>query len=133
MKHGILLTHGPVGDAMIEAVRHIMGLDDGLHALSVTDMSITEISSRLKSLVNAPDEQQDGVFIMASLRGGSCWNVAVGLAKEYPHIKVLSGVNLAMVLSFVTKRDQLSMDDLAIEVYQDGTRGICLLTPGKPC
>ncbi len=133
MKQGILLTHGPVGDAMIEAVRTIMGIDEGLYAISVTNMSITEIASRLRALVTAPAAEQDGVLIMASLRGGSCWNVSVGIAKEYPGIKVLSGLNLAMVLSFISKRDSLAMPELAEEVYQDGVRGVCLLTPGKPC
>ncbi len=133
MKQGILLTHGPVGDAMIEAVRTIMGIDEGLYALSVTNMSITEIASRLRALVKTPAGDEDGVLIMASLRGGSCWNVAVGIAKEFPGIKVLSGVNLAMVLSFVTKRDQLSLQELAEEVYQDAAEGVCLLASGKPC
>ncbi len=134
MKQGILLTHGPVGDAMIEAVRTIMGIDEGLYALSVTNMSITEIASRLRALVKTPaGDEEDGVLIMASLRGGSCWNVAVGIAKEFPGIKVLSGVNLAMVLSFVTKREQLSLQELAEEVYQDAAEGVCLLASGKPC
>ena len=131
MKHAILLTHGPIGEALIEAVRGIMGLDDGLHALTVTNMSIAEIASRLRALISGPDERQDGVLIMASLRGGSCWNVAVSIASDYKHVGVLSGVNLSMVLSFITKRESLSLEDLAAEVQHDGARGICLLSPDK--
>ena len=133
MKHAILLTHGPIGEALIEAVRGIMGFDEGLHALAVTDMSITEIASRLSALVSGPDERQDGVLIMASLRGGSCWNVAVSIASDYKHVRALSGVNLPMVLSFITKRESLSLDDLAAEVQHDAARGICLLDPGSGC
>ncbi len=133
MKHAILLTHGPIGEALIEAVRGIMGLDDGLHALTVTNMSIAEIASRLRALISGPDERQDGVLIMASLRGGSCWNVAVSIASDYKHVGVLSGVNLSMVLSFITKRESLSLEDLAAEVQHDGARGICLLSPDKGC
>ncbi len=133
MKHAILLTHGPIGDAVIEAVRGIMGLDEGLHALSVTDMSIAEIAARLKALVAGPDEMQDGVIIMASLRGGSCWNVAASVASEYQNVRVIAGVNLPMVLSFFTKRQNLTLDQLAEEVYRDGTRGICMLTAVKSC
>ncbi len=126
MKHAILLTHGPIGDALIEAVRGIMGLDEGLHALVVNNMSVAEISARLLALINAPEEQQDGVLIMASLKGGSCWNVAVATAKDHEHVRVLSGVNLSMVLSFITKRDLLSLDELANTVVKDGLRGIAL-------
>jgi mannose/fructose-specific phosphotransferase system component IIA len=126
MKHAILLTHGPIGEALIEAVRGIMGLDEGLHALVVNNMSVAEISARLLSLINAPEEQQDGLLIMASLKGGSCWNVAVAMAKDHNHVRVLSGVNLSMVLSFITKRDLLTLDDLANTVVRDGLRGIAL-------
>jgi mannose/fructose/sorbose-specific phosphotransferase system IIA component len=133
MKHAILLTHGPIGDALVEAVRGIMGLDDGLHALSVTDMSIAEIASRLQAMVTGPDEKQDGVIIMASLRGGSCWNVAVGIASQHSNVRVLSGVNLPMVLSFITKRQDLTLEQLVEEAHHDGLRGICLLSPGKSC
>ncbi len=126
MKHAILLTHGPIGDALIEAVRGIMGLDEGLHSLMVNNMSVAEINSRLLALINAPEELQDGVVIMASLKGGSCWNVAVATARNHRQVRVVSGVNLAMVLSFITKRDDLSLDDLADAVVKDGLRGIAL-------
>ena len=126
MKHAVLLTHGPIGDAMIEAVRGIMGLDEGLHALSVTNMSVAEISERLMSLVNAPEEQQEGVIIMASLKGGSCWNVAVAVSRDNAKVKVVSGLNLAMVLSFVTKRDHWDLDALTEAVVKDALRGISI-------
>jgi len=126
MIHGIILTHGPIGDAMIEAVRGIMGLDEGLHSLIVNNMSVTEISARLSALIHAPEVKQDGVIVMASLKGGSCWNVAVAVAKDHAHVRVISGVNLSMVLSFVTKRDLLTLDKLADAVVKDGLRGIAL-------
>lgn len=124
MKNAILITHGPIGDAIIEAVRGIMGVDEGLHALSVTDMSLAEISARLAALVNAPENQDDGLIVMASLKGGSCWNVSAAIAGNNPNVRVVSGVNLPMVLSFVTKRDSLSLDDLVETLERDGQRGV---------
>jgi len=124
MIHAIILTHGPIGDAIIEAVRGIVGIDKGLHALSVTNMSVEEITQRLLALVNGPEEQKDGAIIMASLKGGSCWNVAIAVARDYPKVKVISGVNLPMVLSFVTKRNSLDIDELTDVVENDGLRGI---------
>ncbi|MBN2357741.1 hypothetical protein JXO59_16640 [candidate division KSB1 bacterium] len=126
MKYAILLTHGPIGEAMIEAARGITGLDEGLHALSVTNRSLDEIALRLKSLVDAPEESREGVIILASLKGGSCWNVAAALAKDHAMIRVVSGLNLSMVLSFLTKRDDLSLDALSEEIVRDGLRGIDL-------
>ncbi len=127
MKHGIILTHGPIGVAMIEAVRGIVGIDEGLHALSVTNMSVDEITQRLRAIVNGPEEKQEGAIIMASLKGGSCWNVAVAVAKDHPKVKVLSGVNLPMVLSFVMKRESMTIDELICELENDGLKGITKL------
>ncbi len=124
MKHAILLTHGPIGDALIDAVEGIMGMEEGLHSLSVTNMSVAEITDRLLALVNGPDEKQDGVIIMASLKGGSCWNVSVSVAMRHSNVRVVSGVNLPMVLSFMTKRDTMDIDELAESIEKDGTRGI---------
>ena len=124
MKNAVLVTHGPIGEAIIVAVKGIMGVEDGLHALEVTNMSVTEISQRLFALVSAPEEQEDGVIIMASLRGGSCWNVSVAVSRDYKNVRVVSGVNLPMVLSFMTKRDSHSLDELTGIVKHDAEKGI---------
>ena len=131
MIHGILLTHGPIGDALIEAVAGITGFSEGLHALSVTNMSIAEITARLLSLVNAPQEKQDGVIIMASLKGGSCWNVSVSVALQRKNVYVVSGVNLPMVISFMMKRDNLDIETLVQTLEKDGLRGINIFNDGS--
>ena len=124
MINAVFVTHGPVGEALIEAVRGIIGIDKGLHALSVTNMSVEEIYQRLSALVNAPEEKKDGIIILASLKGGSCWNVSAAIAQENPKVKVISGANLPMALSFVTKRDDYPLDELAEEIRKDGEAGI---------
>jgi mannose/fructose-specific phosphotransferase system component IIA len=126
MKRGILITHGPIGAAIIEAVRSIIGTDEGLYALSVNEFSMTDLARELERLIAACDDC-DGVIVMSSLKGGSCWNVSALTSKERARIRVLSGVNLPMVLSFITKRDALSLDDLAEKMAADGKRGIDLL------
>ena len=124
MKHAIIVTHGPIGDAMIKAVDSIMGITDGLFELAVTDMSVAEITERLLSLVTAPEEKQDGVIIMASLKGGSCWNVSVSIAMKHKNVRVVSGVNLPMVLSFLSKRESMDLDELSESIEQEAIRGI---------
>ncbi len=128
MKHGILITHGPIGDAIIQATCTILGIDDGLHALDVTEMSIEEITERLKSIINSPERQEQGVIVMASLLGGSCWNVSAAVAKEAQNVEVVSGVNLPMVLSFMTKREQMPVKELAQVLVNDGHRSVTKLT-----
>jgi len=126
MKHAVIITHGPIGEALIEATRNILGMDDGLHAITVTGMSLTEIKDRLLAIVNSPDENE-GVVILVCLQGGSCWNVSAVIAMQEENVRLISGVNLPMLLSFMTKRDFLTLDDLADKLEKDGIRGILKL------
>lgn len=127
MKHGVVIAHGPFGKAIIEAVESIMGSAEGVFPLSVTEMSVKDIESRLSSIINEPKEGVDGIVIMACLRGGSSWNVSAALAKGKDHVRVLSGVNLGMLLTFLIKRDSMSLDDLVDDLLQEGKNGITKL------
>jgi PTS system mannose-specific IIA component len=126
MKRGILITHGPIGAAIIEAVRGIIGTDEGLYALSVNEFSALDLTRKLEKLIDDSDDG-DGVILMASLKGGSCWNVSAMSSRHRRNVRTLSGVNLPMVLSFITKREKLSLDDLAKKLAEDGKRGIDFL------
>ncbi len=127
MKHAVVIAHGPLGAAYIDAAKSIMGTDEGLFAMSVTDMSVTEIASRLGSIVNEVREDVDGIIIMACLRGGSSWNVSAAVAKDKPHVRLVSGVNLAMLLTFLTKRDSLSLDELVKKMKEEAIKGVTSL------
>ncbi|MBN1466624.1 hypothetical protein JXA02_12765 [candidate division KSB1 bacterium] len=127
MKHGVVIAHGPLGAAFIDAAASIMGKTEGLHSLSVTDMSIQEIESRLQAIVNEPHDDVDAIIIMACLRGGSSWNVSAAVTKGLDHVRLVSGVNLAMLLTFLLKRSSLSLDELAEEMKKDAVKGITSL------
>lgn len=124
MINGILVTHGHIGEAIIEAVKGIIGTGEGLYSLNVMNMSVEEIHHRILALVNAPEEKDEGVIIMASLKGGSCWNVSAAIARMHHNVRLVSGVNLPMVLSFVTKRSVLPLTELAAQIKKDGEQGI---------
>jgi mannose/fructose-specific phosphotransferase system component IIA len=127
MKQGVVIAHGPLGAAYIEAAKTIMGTDDGLFALSVTDMSVHEIASRLESIVNDTREDVDGIVIMACLRGGSSWNVSAAVVRDKPKVQLISGVNLAMLLTFLTKRDSLPLDELTAKLKSEAVDGVTIL------
>ncbi|MFZ5519462.1 MAG: PTS sugar transporter subunit IIA [Candidatus Zhuqueibacterota bacterium] len=120
---GVILTHGPMGPAIIKAAETILGSIDSIFELSTTNLSLTDICDRLKSKI-ASENCDDGTIIMVSLKGGSCWNAAVTISRQLPNIEVVSGVNLPMFISFVTKRNQVGLRELAEKIKFDGIRGI---------
>lgn len=120
---GIILTHGPMGPAIIKAAATILGDIDSIYELSTTNLSLNDICDRLIKTIKS-ENWNDGTIIMVSLKGGSCWNAAVTTANQLPDIEVVSGVNLAMFISFLTKRNQLDLGELAEKIKLDGIRGI---------
>ena len=123
---GIVLTHGIIGNALIDAAKSILGEVDHIHDISTTGLSLDSINSRLKETI-ATQNWGDGTIIMVSLMGGSCWNAGVALARQQPNIEVVSGVNLMMLISFLSKRDRHSLTALSEIIKQDGIRGITRL------
>jgi mannose PTS system EIIA component len=126
MKHGIIIAHGPLGRAFIEAAKSIIGSDEGLFPLSVTEMSVTEIKARLNSLIDEPRADVDGIVIMACLRGGSSWNVSAAMIKDRPDVRLVSGCNLAMVVSFLMNRSAMPLDPLVETILSDAKQGVML-------
>ncbi len=124
---GIVLTHGHIGTSLINAAESILGEIDNIHALSTKGLSLQDINTKLRQIVST-ENWADGTIIMASLMGGTCWNSGVGLARQLPHIEVISGINLTMLISFLSKRDQYSVSDLIQIIQKDAIRGIERLT-----
>lgn len=120
---GIVLTHGHIGTALINAAESILGEIDNIHALSTRGLSLLDINTKLKQIVST-ENWEGGTIIMASLMGGTCWNSGVGLARHLPNIEVISGVNLTMLISFLSKRDQYSLSELTEMIRKDAIRGI---------
>lgn len=120
---GIVLTHGEIGAALIEAAKMILGEVDNVYSVSTTNLSLIDINTRLKQIISS-ENWGDGTIIMVSLLGGSCWNSAVGLTRQRPKVEVVSGVNLTMLISFLSKRERFSLPELAVVIKDDGIRGI---------
>ena len=126
MIKGVLLSHGQIAQAVFDAAQRILGEIKGVQMLSVTSLSAVDIYKRLEEAVR-DIETEDSIVILASLKGGSGWNAAAKLAKTNDKIKVVSGVNLPMFLSFVTKRDKIPLSELMETLCADAIRGIDVL------
>lgn len=123
---GIVVTHGPMAQPLIEAAETILGKVENIRALSTTPYSLREIVAEIEKIIDE-ESWEDGVLILASLRGGSCWNAAVLVTNQRKNVQVVSGVNLPMLISFLNKRDSLALSELAETVHNDGIRGIVKL------
>jgi PTS system mannose-specific IIA component len=115
---GVIVGHGKLAAALIGAVEQISGPDRGLVAISNSDCDRGTLEERILS---AATPGPSIVFI--DMPSGSCHFAAMRRLQSSPDIKVVTGVNLAMLLEFVFHRDD-PVEQLAAHVAEVGARAV---------
>ncbi|MCX7698766.1 MAG: PTS sugar transporter subunit IIA [Candidatus Goldbacteria bacterium] len=94
----LLVSHYTFAESLKETVELIIGERKNLAAVSISkDDKIDFFSSKLKQAVDSLDEG-DGVLILADMFGGSPSNVALSLYAKNDRVKIITGVNLPLVI-----------------------------------
>ena len=116
---GVVVAHGPMARAMVDAVRKIAGdAADGLHPLSNDGKSPIQLRADLdQALGDGP------VILFVDLQAGSCGVAALSSCRGSARRVVVSGVNLPMLLDFVFHRE-LPIDELAERAIDHGRDAI---------
>ncbi len=123
----IVLSHGQVAQALIDACKQILGECKNVYALNCEGLTPKGIYDNITHLIES-ENLKDGLFILVGLRGGSCWNAAARILRERQKVQLISGMNLSIIISFVTKSNQYSFEELGEILVQDGKRGITRFT-----
>ena len=119
---GVVVAHGGMAQGMIDAVRRIAGVEEGiLTAVSNEGRGPDELKSVLTGIIGGRP-----AVVFTDLAAGSCTLAARLTCRECTNIPVVTGVNLPMLLDFVFHRD-VAPEELAERLVQkarDGIRGI---------
>lgn len=116
---GVVVAHGPMARAMVDAVRRIAGdAADGLIPLSNDDKTPETLEADLdRELGEGP------AVIFADLQSGSCAMAALSSCRSESRRVVVCGVNLPMLLDFVFHRE-LPLDEVVERVVDRGKAAI---------
>ena len=104
----LLLTHGRLGEALVECARHVLGgkVPEQVAILSAgQDEPVDEVEARARQLL-ANLDQGGGVLVLTDLLGATPARVAARLI-EPGKVEALSGVSLPMVLRAINYRNRL--------------------------
>lgn len=120
----LIVTHGNMGSSMIEVARKIIGeTNEGdVFFLSNDGLSTHDITEKIKNITESYPE--DHFLIITDFPGGSCFIASKKIASSDRRISSLSGLNISMLLSFLTKKEILTGSKLAEVVKTDGGRAI---------
>jgi mannose/fructose-specific phosphotransferase system component IIA len=115
---GVVVGHAGLAAAMIGAVEQINGPTTGLVAISNADCDRGTLEERI---IAAATPGPALVFI--DMPSGSCHFAAMRRIQSMPDVRVVTGVNLAMLLEFVFHREE-PLDLVAAHIADVGARAV---------
>ena len=115
---GVVVCHGGLAKALIEAAEQISGVRGALLPVSNTGCDRGSLEERVAQAV---DGRPSVVFV--DLASGSCLFAVLSRLRETPEVKVVTGVNLAMLVDFVFHRT-LDVETAAARAAAAGEKAI---------
>jgi len=124
---GIIVCHGKMGDELLNALTIILGEAPNIEAISIGWYDDIEDSKRKISQSLKRVDQKNGVVIFSDMFGGTPSNISFGFLKTN-QVEIVTGVNLPMLIKFVSLQRSNSLGDVAKKVVEQGRRNIHLVS-----
>jgi len=116
---GVVVAHGPMARAMVDAVRKIAGdAADALHPISNDSKSPEALREDIDTALG-----KGPVVVFVDIQSGSCCMAALSSCRDTARRVVVTGVNLPMLLDFVFHRD-LPIDEIVARAVDKGRSAI---------
>jgi len=128
MIHGLIITHGDLGRELLKVLELVMGPVTGLTVLSNAGTSLPDLTGSIERWAQAADGA-DALLVFTDDFGGSC-TTAARLALRGRPARLLTGVNLAMLLDFTAWRSELPVAELAGRLVRTGRDAISEVSLG---
>lgn len=126
MVQALVMTHGQIAAELVRVTEMILGPVEGLRAMSNAGKSAEQITAEVREWL-ADRKPDEGRIILLDDYGGSCATCAQIASGGDSHIAVISGVNLAMMLGFLTWRETTDFSELPNRLVQKGREAIVLV------
>lgn len=125
MVTGIVVTHGNLAEELLQTAKSIFGEFSDCHPVSNTAKSPNALIDELASIISA--SRDDPCILFVDFFGGSCSYACMKLLGTSANLRVISGVNLPILLAFLNKRGELPFDHLTKEILERGRTSIQIL------
>jgi mannose/fructose-specific phosphotransferase system component IIA len=115
---GVVVCHGSLAPALVGAVEQITGLTGRLIAVSNTDCDRDALEQRIAERVGGAP-----AVVFVDMPSGSCLFAALHRLRSEPNVRVVTGVNLAMLIDFVFHANE-APSEAAARAVATGERAI---------
>ncbi|MGB2907551.1 MAG: PTS sugar transporter subunit IIA [Candidatus Aminicenantaceae bacterium] len=122
---GIIVSHGKLGEELLNALNIILGEAVNIEAISIgwyddVEESKLKINQSLKRV-----DQKNGVLIFTDMFGGTPSNLSLTFLKD-GQVEIITGVNLPMLIKFVSLQRSYNLKEVAKKVVEQGKNNIHL-------
>ena len=122
---GIIVSHGKLGEELLNALNIILGEAVNIEAISIgwyddVEESKLKINQSLKRV-----DQKNGVLIFTDMFGGTPSNLSFTFLKD-GQVEIITGVNLPMLIKFVSLQRSYNLKEVAKKVVEQGKKNIHL-------
>lgn len=123
---GVIVTgHGNYASGMLSAVRLLTGESERLRAVDFLPKESEDTLKQHLEEALSHMRELDHIYILCDILGGSPFKMSCILGRDRPHIHILYGINLPVLLD-------ISMDVAGnLEIGDPKARGEALLAEGK--
>jgi len=115
---GVVVCHGSLAAALVQAAEQISGIPGALVPVSNTGCDRDTLEERVLTALRGR-----AAVVFVDLASGSCSFAVLKRLRGEPSVKVITGVNLAMLVDFVFHRS-LSPDEAAARALAAGEKSI---------
>jgi mannose PTS system EIIA component len=121
---GVIVSHGQVANELLSAAEAVVGDQSHITAVSIGWHDDVEMAKA--DIARAIDEvsQGAGVLLLTDMFGGTPTNIAA-MFLDKSDVEVVTGVNLPMVIKLASLNKEISLQELAKEVEDQGKEAIC--------
>ena len=126
----IIVTHGALAVALRDAVQQVTGDARGIDPVTNEGLSGDALVRQLRDIIQAV--QAEGCIVFVDSRGSSCANSCLQAVRGLPGVRVISGVNLPMVMDFAARRNDFNLDDMVERLTQRGRDAVQELRSLEP-
>jgi len=114
----VVVAHGSLAGAMVSAAEEISGIRGALVAVSNTGCDRDQLEVRVNQAIGTGP-----TIVFVDLPSGSCLFAAMRRFGERKDVRVVTGVNLGMLLEFLFHRAE-PLEQVAHRAAETGARGI---------
>jgi PTS system mannose-specific IIA component len=122
----VLVAHAKVADCMMDAVQGILGKQTGWVTVSNSGLGLQDLAASVDRAVDELAKTCE-VVVLTDMPGGSCHHVCQELSRRRAGTRVITGLNLMMLLEFFVKRDRHAVDDLVALIRERGRDSVRVL------